>query len=75
MNQMRNNCIYGNVECEMECYREPNFEHISKAKAAGCKFYCGSDSHHPENFVNIKSIFKRAINILELTENDKWHIG
>lgn len=45
------------------------------AKDVGCKFYCGSDSHHPKDFVNIKSIFERAIKLLELTEDDKWHIG
>jgi histidinol phosphatase-like PHP family hydrolase len=45
------------------------------AKAMGCKFYCGSDAHHPKSFEHIKEIFERAIDRLELTEEDKFHIG
>ena len=45
------------------------------AKAQGCKFYCGSDAHHPKSFEHIKEIFERAIDRLELTEDDKFHIG
>lgn len=45
------------------------------AKAMGCKFYCGSDAHHPKSFEHIKEIFERAIDRLELTEDDKFHIG
>ena len=45
------------------------------AKAQGCKFYCGSDAHHPKSFARAKAIFERAIDLLDLTENDKFHIG
>ena len=45
------------------------------AKAQGCKFYCGSDAHHPASFEHAKAIFERAIDMLQLTENDKFHIG
>ncbi len=45
------------------------------AKACGCKFYLGSDSHHPESFVHTKEIFERAIDLLGLTEDDKFHIS
>lgn len=44
------------------------------AKECGCKFYLGSDAHHPRNFVNAKAIFERAVDMLELTEEDKFII-
>jgi len=44
------------------------------AKECGCKFYCGSDAHHPATFETAKSIFERAINLLELNETDKFMI-
>lgn len=44
------------------------------AKKCGCKFYCGSDAHHPQNFDKVKGIFERAIDLLELTEDDKFII-
>jgi hypothetical protein len=44
------------------------------AKAMGCKFYCGSDVHHPASFVEVKGAFERAIEKLELSENDRFYI-
>ena len=44
------------------------------AKECGCKFYHGSDAHNPREFGNIK-YFERAVELLGLTENDKFHIG
>ncbi len=44
------------------------------AKEAGCKFYCGSDAHHPSTFNNCKKIFERAVDLLNLTEDDKFVI-
>ena len=44
------------------------------AKECGCKFYCGSDAHHPEDFDMTKPMIERAIDLLELTEDDKFHI-
>ena len=41
------------------------------AKACGCKFYCGSDAHHPTDFKKVKH-FEKAIEILGLEEKDKW---
>lgn len=56
-------------------YEESEGEHIMRifaaAKRCGCKFYCGSDSHHPENFENVKEIFERAVDRLGLEESDK----
>ena len=45
------------------------------AKDCGCKFYLGSDAHHPATFDRTKEVFERAVTLLELTENDKFHIG
>ena len=44
------------------------------AKSCGCKFYLGSDAHHPSSFVGAREIFDRAISLLDLTEEDKFHI-
>ena len=44
------------------------------AKSCGCKFYLGSDAHHPAEFTNTKKIFERAVSLLDLSEDDKFHI-
>lgn len=44
------------------------------AKACGCKFYLGSDAHHPSGFKDIREIFERAISLLNLKETDKFLI-
>lgn len=44
------------------------------AKDCGCKFYCGSDAHHPKSLESAKEIFDRAITLLGLTEDDKFII-
>lgn len=45
------------------------------AKKMGCKFYLGSDSHTPNGFLKAKEIFERAVDLLDLKETDKFHIG
>ena len=45
------------------------------AKQCGCKFYCGSDAHHPKVFEVTGARFARAIDLLGLQECDKFHIG
>lgn len=45
------------------------------AKECGCKFYLGSDAHHPKSFDGGEAIFERAIELLGLCEEDKFHIG
>ena len=42
------------------------------AKACGCKFYLGSDAHHPSEFANTKAIFARAVELLGLEESDRF---
>ena len=44
------------------------------AKKCGCKFYFGSDAHHPTTFDKVKPVFERATNLLCLTEKDKFTI-
>lgn len=41
------------------------------ARDMGCKFYCGSDAHHPKTLDGAKKIFERAVGLLGLTEDDK----
>ena len=42
------------------------------AKACGCKFYMGSDSHAPEGFRNVIEDFRYAVKELALKETDKF---
>ena len=44
------------------------------AKECGCKFYLGSDAHTPKRLDCAKAIFERALDILDFTEEDKFHI-
>ncbi len=44
------------------------------AKECGCKFYLGSDAHHPERLEKVMPYFQKAIDVLELTEDDKFII-
>lgn len=42
------------------------------AKAAGCRFFCGSDAHHPRGLYAAKPVLERAVELLGLTEEDKF---
>ncbi len=44
------------------------------AKKCGCKFYMGSDAHTPEGLERAKDRFEKAIDMLGLTEEDKFYI-
>ena len=44
------------------------------AKECGCKFYLGSDAHHPQGFKKAKENFERAVTLLDLKESDKFKI-
>lgn len=44
------------------------------AKQCGCKFYFGSDAHHPQELDGAKAVFERAIDYLQLEETDKFII-
>jgi histidinol phosphatase-like PHP family hydrolase len=43
-------------------------------KECGCKFYLGSDAHHPDTLVDSIAIFQKAIDALQLQEEDKYII-
>lgn len=42
------------------------------AKEQGCKFYLGSDVHHPQKFDKAQKVFQNAIDLLGLEESDKF---
>lgn len=44
------------------------------AKAEGCKFYFGSDAHHPKGLANEKHNAETIIYLLGLDESDKFHL-
>ena len=44
------------------------------ARECGCRFYCGSDAHHPAELDKAKAIFERAVEMLGLTEEDKFKL-
>ena len=44
------------------------------AKKEGCKFYYSSDAHHPKELNEVKAIFERAIDLLDLAEENKFRI-
>ena len=42
------------------------------AKGCGCRFYLGSDAHHPDGLVKALPRFERAVSLLDLQETDKF---
>ena len=44
------------------------------AKECGCKFYLGTDAHHPSSFSGMAGTFGNAIDLLDLREEDKFVI-
>ena len=58
----------GFTESEAETVLRP----LLTAKRCGCKFYCGSDAHKPEEFKNAIQRFEKAVELLGLTEDDKF---
>lgn len=59
-------------------FRESEGERVIRmfriAKECGCKFYFGSDAHHPKDLLTVRAVFERAADILGLTEDDKFQI-
>ena len=56
-------------------YKETMLRPYRIAKEQGCKFYLGSDAHHPKNLDEAKKRFEEVVDALELQESDKFHIG
>ena len=44
------------------------------ARECGCKFYLGSDAHHPDKWEKFVPLYTRAVDILDLKENDKFEL-
>ena len=44
------------------------------AKECGCKFYCGSDAHQPHELDRAMGLFQKAVDALQLTEEDKFPV-
>ena len=42
------------------------------AKSCGCKFYLGTDAHHPNEFDGMRETYESVIDSLGLTEDDKF---
>jgi histidinol phosphatase-like PHP family hydrolase len=51
------------------------FRPFKIAKKCGCKFYFGSDAHHPESLAKAYERNEKIIDILGLEESDKFYIG
>ncbi len=43
------------------------------AKEAGCKFYLGSDAHHPDVFESSMNNFRQIVNALQLEQSDRFY--
>jgi histidinol phosphatase-like PHP family hydrolase len=57
-------------------YSDADLERIVRpyriAKACGCKFYFGSDAHHPAQLAEAKKRFEYTVDVLGLEESDKF---
>ena len=53
----------------------PLFKPYIAAKECGCKFYVGSDTHHPKDFDMVPDAINTATEILGLDERDKFILG
>ena len=62
------------LDCEDDAERELRLRPFRIAKAQGCKFYLGTDAHHPEHFIGAREVYERVIDDLSLTEEHKFHI-
>ena len=63
----------------LELYAPENYERALRpyriAKACGCKFYIGSDAHHPKQFEGFRENFQKIVNLLGLQACDQFHFS
>ncbi|MBE6731943.1 MAG: PHP domain-containing protein [Ruminococcaceae bacterium] len=65
-------------DMRLECTKEERdrlLRPYKLAKNCGCKFYFGSDAHHPEVFEHTLAMYKKVVEELNLTEDDKFHMA
>ncbi len=59
-------------------YSERELESVLRpykiASECGCKFYFGSDAHHPDKFEGARANFENIIDLLELKEEQKFQL-
>lgn len=64
------------LNANLKIYDEEELKFILRpfliAKECGCKFYVGSDSHHPDDFPGALENQKLFIDLLDLKEEDKF---
>lgn len=54
---------------------EPVLRPYRIAKDCGCRFYLGSDAHHPQALTTAVGSFRTMIRLLALTEEDRFHLA
>lgn len=54
--------------------RENELRPYRIAKRCGCKFYFGSDAHHPKGLKEAAQHFRKVAELLELDEDDKFKV-
>lgn len=61
----------------LNLYQPENYERVLRpyriAKKCGCKFYVGSDAHHPKQFEGFRENFTQIAALLDLQESDRFH--
>ncbi len=65
-----------NADCFLPGWREQEDAHLKLyriARDAGCKFYCGSDAHHPDR-LDVAKTMEEVTGILELTDRERYFI-
>lgn len=62
-----------NIKKYNDCQLESVLRPYRIAKEKGCKFYFGSDSHHPVDFKDQKENFQSIAEALDLNETDKFN--
>ena len=59
-------------------YEGENLERVLRpyriAKKCGCRFYLGSDAHHPAQLDAARTKFERIVDALALTEDEKFRV-
>lgn len=63
------------LECDSEEVEKAVLRFYALAKECGCRFYFGSDAHHPADFDGRKAQAEKIVELLGLTEEDKFRIG